>query len=61
MAIPTSQLGESWRHRFLSWIYPAREWASEQRVNELEASVNRARKVARIPAKPVILSAGAAK
>jgi hypothetical protein len=61
MTVLTSQVVESWPHRFLSWIYPAREWAVEQPVDELEASVNRARRAAPAVRKPVVLQPGEAK
>jgi hypothetical protein len=61
MAVLISQPGESWTHRILSWIYPAREWASEQRVDERESGVNHAGAVRPTVRKPVILRAGAAK
>jgi hypothetical protein len=61
MVFLTSQLGESWPHRILSWIYPAREWAVEQPVDEQEAGADLVSKARPTPRKPVILRAGEAK
>jgi hypothetical protein len=61
MAVLTSQAGESWPRRILSWIYPAREWASEQRVDEQESGGDLAGTTKPAARKPVILRAGEAK
>jgi hypothetical protein len=61
MAVLTYQSGESWPHRILSWIYPAREWAGVQPVDEPEPGVKRANKTGPTQRKPVSLRAGEAK
>ncbi len=61
MAVLTFQPVESWPHRILSWIYPAREWASAQHVDEPESGVKRANKTGATPRNPVVLRAGGTK
>ncbi len=61
MAVLTSQPDESWSHRILSWIYPAREWASEPPMNKIQPGINRANNTTATPRKPLVGRAGETK